>query len=237
MAERSETCCDVADILPVDQDAAAGDVVEAKQQPRDRGFSRARRPDNRNSAARRHLEADALQDRPRRLIGERDILEADVARPHIERFRIRLVLDLRIARQDREHGLDVGDRLLDLAIDHAHEIERLVQLDHHRVDHHEIADRVGAGADAVGAHHHGGAEPEGEDHRLAGIEHGERGVSLHARLFVALHRAVVALRSRVSPRRNISPSRNSRASSIALVLASVSLSFMRRRILMRHSVA
>ena len=111
-----------------------------------------------------------------------------------ERRRARLVLDLRLAREDREHDLDVGHRLLDLAIDHAHEIERLVELDHHGVDQHEIADRLGAGLDLEGAHHHDGGEPEGEDHRLAGVEHGERGIGLHARVLVARHRTVVALR-------------------------------------------
>ena len=48
--------------------------------------------------------------------------------------------------------------------------------------------------DAVGAHHHGDGEPDGEDRRLAGIEHGKRDVGLDARVLVALHRAVVALR-------------------------------------------
>jgi hypothetical protein len=36
-------------------------------------------------------------------------------------------------------------------------------------------------------------EPDGEDDRLPGIEHRERGVGLDARALVALHRAVVAL--------------------------------------------
>src|SRR5262249_34854111 len=80
----------------------------------------------------------------------------------------------------------------DLAIDHAHEIERLVELDHHRIDHHEIADGVGALLDAIGAHHHDGGEPDREDYCLAGIEHGERDVGLNACLLVARHRAVVA---------------------------------------------
>ena len=96
--------------------------------------------------------------------------------------------------------LDVDHRLLDLAIDHAHEIERLVELDHHGVDHDEIADGVGAVLDAVGAHHHGDGEPDGEDRRLAGIEHGERHIGLDARVLVARHGAVVARAPR-APRR------------------------------------
>ncbi len=139
----------VADILTVDQDAAAGDVVEAEQQPRDRRLAGAGRPDDRDRVPGRHLEADALQDRTRRLIGEADIVEADRALRHLQSRRARLVLDLRIARQHAEHDLDIGHRLLDLAIDHAHEIQRLIELDHHGVDHDEIADRIGAVLDAV----------------------------------------------------------------------------------------
>ena len=69
----------VADVLAVDQDAAAGHVVEAEQQPRDRRLAGAGRADDRDRLAGRHLEADALEDRPRRLVGEADVLEADAA--------------------------------------------------------------------------------------------------------------------------------------------------------------
>ena len=41
-------------------------------------------------------------------------------------------------------GDDLAPRgLLDLAIDHAHEVQRLIELNHDRVDHDEIADSVG----------------------------------------------------------------------------------------------
>ena len=79
----------------------------------------------------RHLEGDALQDRPRGIVGEVHVLEADGGGAHVERVGARLVLDLGIALQHVEHGFDVDDRLLDLAIDHAHEVQRLVELDHH----------------------------------------------------------------------------------------------------------
>ena len=111
---------------------------------------------------------------------------------HLQRLGARSVLDLGLARQHREHDLDVDHRLLDLAIDQAHEIQRLVELDHHGVDHDEIADGVGAALDAVGAQHHGGGEPEREHRRLPGIENRERDVGLDARVLIARHRAVVA---------------------------------------------
>ena len=185
---------DVAHILSVDQDAAAGHVVEAEQQPRDRRLAGARRADDRDRLAGRHLEAHALEDRPRRLVGELDVVEADRALPDRNRLGVRLVHDLGRSLEDPEHGLDVDRRLLDLAIDHAHEIQRLVELDHHGVDHHEVADRVLAALNAERAHHHDGREAHREDRRLPGVEHGERGVGFHAGGFVALHRAVITPR-------------------------------------------
>ncbi len=192
MAARSELCVTLRDVLAVDGDAAAGEIVEAVEQPRNGRLAGAGRADHRHGLAGRHLEADAFEDDAFRLIGEGDVLEADVAAGHLQRTGAGGVLDLRRARNNREHVLDVGHRLLDLAIEHAHEIERLVELDHHGVDQHEIADRLAAGLDLVGAHHHGGGEPDGEEHRLPGVEHGERGVGLDAGVLVARHRAVVA---------------------------------------------
>ena len=65
----------VADILTVDRDAAAADVIKAEQQPRDRRLAGARRPDDRHRLAGRHLEPDALEDRALRIVGKPHILE------------------------------------------------------------------------------------------------------------------------------------------------------------------
>ena len=69
----------VANVLAVDQDAAAGDVVEAEQQPRNRRLAGAGRPDDGDGVPGGDVEAQALEDRPLRFIGKRDILEADGA--------------------------------------------------------------------------------------------------------------------------------------------------------------
>ncbi len=73
---------DVADILAVDQDAAAGDIVEAEQQPRDRRLAGAGRADDGDGVPGRDVEAQAFEDRPRRLVGKRNVLEADGAGAH-----------------------------------------------------------------------------------------------------------------------------------------------------------
>ncbi len=126
-------------------------------------------------------------------------MEAHVLEPHRagadrKRRRAGMVGDLGLAVEDVEHLLDVGSGLLDLAVDHAHEVERLVELDQHGVDHDEVAHRVDARGNALHDHDHAGRQTDGEDYGLACVEDGQRRVGLHARRLEALHRAVVALR-------------------------------------------
>ena len=67
---------DAADVLSVDRDLAAGHVVKAQQQPADRGFAGARRTDDRDHFAGRHLERNVLQDFPFGIVREADVIEA-----------------------------------------------------------------------------------------------------------------------------------------------------------------
>jgi len=145
---------DVADILAIDQDPAARDVIETKHQARDGRFAGAGRSDDRDRLAGRHLETETFEDRTLGIVGEPHILETQIARCHDQGSGAGNILDLGIARQNVEHLFDVDDRLLDLAIHHAHEIQRLVKLDHHGVDQDKIADGMGAVADPGRAHHH-----------------------------------------------------------------------------------
>ena len=156
---------DVADVLPVDGHAAARHVVEAQQDARHRRLAGARGADDRHHLAGRHLEGEAVQDDPLGLVAELHVLEADGAARYPERHGARAVRHLRRLGQHVHHALDVGQRLLDLAIDHAHEVERNEQLQHQRVDHHEVADGLGAGGDVVARHHHAGGQRDGEDRR------------------------------------------------------------------------
>ena len=66
-------------------------------------------------------------------------------------------------------------------------------MQHQRVDHNELADGVAAVHDVDGAHDHAGGEGDGEDHRLARVEDGQRGVGLDAGLLELLDGFVVAL--------------------------------------------
>ena len=161
----------VLDVLSVDQHAARGDVVEAEQDARDGRLAGARRPDDGDHLPGRHLEAHMFQDRPLGIVGERHVLELDLALGDVKRLGARAIDHLRRLVQQREHRLDVDQPLLDLAIDHAHEIERQVKLHEDRVDHHEAADGEHAVAHVARREQHADDRAHGEDHRLAGVEH------------------------------------------------------------------
>ena len=139
-------------------------------------------------ASKRH----AAQDRPRGVVMELDVLEPHRARGHLEVGRAGRVADFRVLVEDVEHRADVDDRLLDLAIDHAHEVQRLVELQHHHVEQHEVADGIMPFADALDAHDEHRDHAGGEDDRLARVQHRERDIGAHAEALVARHRLVVA---------------------------------------------
>ena len=69
----------LADVDAVDQDPAAGDVVEAQQQVDDRGLARARRADDAHPLARLHLERHVLEHVVLVVVGEPHVLEDDMA--------------------------------------------------------------------------------------------------------------------------------------------------------------
>ncbi len=108
--------------------------------------------------------------------------------------RARLVLDLGLDREQLEHLLEVGQRLLDVAVDHAEEIQRHVELDEIGVHHHEIADRHRMVGDAAPGEQHDADEAAGDDRALADIEQRQRRLALHRGPLVGAQRFVEALR-------------------------------------------
>src|SRR6218665_3571673 len=130
---------DAADILPGDGDAALPDVIKAKQQARQRGLARTRWADHGHGLARRNLEADALQYRAARLqatavavavavagfVGELHILEAHRGRIQpAQRRGASGIGHLALLVHQPEHLVQVGQALLDLAVDHAEKVQR-----------------------------------------------------------------------------------------------------------------
>ena len=84
----------LADVLTVDLDIAGIQVVEAEQQPADGGFAGAGMTDDGDRPSGRHVEGDALQDRPPLIVTEADILEGDAGPGNVERRRVRWVAHL-----------------------------------------------------------------------------------------------------------------------------------------------
>ena len=121
------------------------------------------------------------------------MLERKPAVRHFERLCAGAVLDLGTLAENGKHHFDIDHRLPDLAIDDAHEIKRLVELNHHRVYENEIADRIGAAHYAMDAHRHSGRQPKRENDGLAGVEKGKRSVCLDAHALIAGDGFVVAL--------------------------------------------
>ena len=124
----------VADILTIDRDAPCIDIVEAVDQARQRRFSRPTVADHRDLGPRRDLEIQSVQDPAFRLIAKVHPLEADLATGDLQRCRIRRITDLRLALEQLEYQIHVGQRVLDLAIDDAEKTERNEQLQQERIE-------------------------------------------------------------------------------------------------------
>src|SRR6185437_6632504 len=182
-----------AQILAIDADRPGIDVVEAEEEARDRRFAAAAGADDGDGAAGRHGEGDALEDGPSRIVAETHVVEDDLAGADMERLRARRVLHLRGDGEQLEHLFQIGQRLLDVAIDHAEEVERHVELDQIGIHHDEIADRHGAGGDALPGEQHDADEAGGDDGALADIEQRQRALALHRRLLVGAQRLVEAV--------------------------------------------
>ena len=147
----------VPDVAAADGHAAAVDVVEAEEEPQERRLAAARRAHDGHGLARFDLEGQAVDDFAGGLVGERHVVEDDrrrraddplalVAAPR--RHGARLLV------QQLEHGVHVHERLVDLAVDHADEIQRDRELEQEAVDEHQVADGRLPAQDGVGREQH-----------------------------------------------------------------------------------
>ena len=194
---------DLFDVLPGNQDLSALHVVKPEQQSCQRGFAGAGRPDHCHGFTRRNVKTDVVQDRARWLVGEVDLLEAHagVARRGIEHGRALIhqrqrpgtgqVGNLAFALHQGEHFLQVGQALLDLAVQHTQKPKRNVKLDHEGVDHHQVTQRHAAIDHALGGAPEHGHQASGNDELLAGVEHTQGGLAFQRRLAVTLQVLVV----------------------------------------------
>jgi hypothetical protein len=99
----------------------------------------------------------------------------------------------RLLREQAEHALDVGQRLADLAVEHAEVVERHVELDQEGIHQHDVAHRHAAVGDAHRRAPHHQRHAGGDDQRLAQVEPGQRDLAADLRRFPLLHLLVVAV--------------------------------------------
>ena len=102
----------------------------------------------------------SFEDLPRRLVSEGNVLEADSAGADLQRRRAGPVFDLgRRDSSENRFSMSITACLIS-RYTMPMKFSGVIKLDHHGVDHDEIADGIGAALDAVGAQHHGAAKPE-----------------------------------------------------------------------------
>ena len=87
-----------------------------------------------------------------------------------ERPGVRRVGDLRLQREQAVDVLEVGQRLAQLAVEHAQEVERLVELQDEGVDQDDVADAERAGDHVRGGDDHHRRDADGDDRGLPGVE-------------------------------------------------------------------
>ena len=182
----------VAQVLPVDAHRATIDIIEAEEKPPDGRFARTGRADQRHGFARADLEGQAFQDGPRRVIAKLHIVELDLSPGAVQLPRAVTIHHIGGLAQQVEHLAHIDQRLPDLAIDRAEEVQRQGDLDHVGVDHDEIAHRQVATLDPHGRHHHDDDQPHRDDHGLAEIQVAERIGRADRGILIARHGAVIA---------------------------------------------
>ncbi len=121
---------DLGNVLPVDEDAPAFQVIEAQQQVDQRRLTRTRRPDQADLLARTNFDAQATDHPALLAVVEMYVLEAHAALLHLQRPGVLGVKH--IARPDDAlHAVLHGADVLEDAVDHPHDpLGHVVDADH-----------------------------------------------------------------------------------------------------------
>ena len=144
----------VAHVDAVDAHGTGGDVVEARDEQRDRRLPRSRRADDRDTLARLDRELEALEHRLRPQVPEADAAELHPAPHRRQRLGIGLLGDERVGVEHVEHALGAGAGLLALRDEPRHHAHRRGQL-------HQVGEEGEERAQAqVAVDRHPTAEPD-----------------------------------------------------------------------------
>ena len=181
-----------ADVLSIDQDAPAGEVVEPEQQPAEGRLAGSAMPYHRQGGPRRDLEAQILEDRPLGLVVEAHAIKDHLARTRAQGGRARAVLHLGGALEELEHQVHVRQGVFDLPIDNAQEPERDEELQQQRVHQDEIPHGQVPGHHALGRQHQQQGHADGDDGALTEVEQGHGGLALDGHLLPPRKGRIVA---------------------------------------------
>ncbi len=183
---------DLADILTINQDAAAVYLVETKQQARQRGLTGPAGTHYRQLAARRNSEADVEQDLPVRLIAEVYVFKAQLAALHRQFHSLGTVLNFGLLIQQFDQHVHIGQRILDLPVHDAKKAQGYEYLQEHGVDEHQIAEAHGTGQDFPGREEHDQGHAHGDDGVLPEVQGGHRGLAEHGAILPVLQGGIAA---------------------------------------------
>ncbi len=124
-------------------------------------------PHHRQLLARPDSEIHILQDLPLGVVGKINMAKAHLTLSQLQRPGIGPVLDLRLLLHQLEDQVHVGQGVLDLAVDHAEEVERDEQLQQEGVNQHQVTDRHPARHHSVGGKEHDRGDAKTDDRPLA----------------------------------------------------------------------
>jgi len=141
----------------------------------------------------RNVERDIRQDRSGGVIGEVHAVKHHRNRRCRQRACIRGIDDLALGIEQPEHPFDIGQRLTDLPVDHAKEIERHIQLDQEGIDQDQIPHRHRASDNALRGMPHHRHQTRHNNQLLPHVEHGQRHLAADRGIFPAAHRFIVAV--------------------------------------------
>ncbi len=162
------------EVLAVDQHPSAVGIVEAQQQPRQRGLAGAAAADHGQRAAGRDAQIDVPEDLPAGFIAEGHVVEHHLPRARGQRRQPRLVARLRRQPQQAADPLGGDEGLARLAHDQAQRVERQADLDDVGVDQHQVADRHPRARHLLAGQQHDDADAGGDDAGLPHVELGQR---------------------------------------------------------------
>ena len=147
---------DVADILAIDQNASFLYIVVAEEQAQDCGFSAAGRTHDGDLLAGGDGEVQVLEDGAVGTVTEGYVFEFDFALGKDERFDAWLVLHGDVGFLQAEECVHVQQRLAQLAVHGAEEVQGDGELEDELVHHDEVANGHGSFCDTIaGKVHHG----------------------------------------------------------------------------------